>query len=103
MYNIKDIKDIKKILDYLEEIVCVIDKIGSGFSDTEETALALLLFFKEKQILDKLSFVRKILTIKLSNILDESEYEQWLNENVDFWNPPYNKSVKELMEMIKKK
>ena len=39
----QNIENIKKVLEYLEQIVPVIDKIGSGFSDTEKTALALLL------------------------------------------------------------
>ena len=58
--------DLKMVLNSLEEIVPVIDKIGSGFSTPESTALALLIFFREERILDKLSFVRKVLINKLS-------------------------------------
>jgi hypothetical protein len=49
-----DIENIKEIFIYLEQIVPIIDKIGSDFSDKETTALVLLLFFKEEKILDKL-------------------------------------------------
>jgi hypothetical protein len=95
-------EELKEILNYLEEVVCVIDKIGSGFSETEETALALLFYFKKEKIIDKLSFVRKILTNELSKTLNEIEFKEWIEKDMNLWKPPYNKTAKELIEMIKK-
>ena len=46
--------ELKNILVDLDEMVVTIDKIGSGFEDKETTALALLLFFRKREILDKL-------------------------------------------------
>jgi hypothetical protein len=86
-----DIENVKEIFIYLEQIVPTIDKIGSGFLDRETTALALLLFFKEKKILDKLSYIRKIINLKLSSILPKEEYENFIENEIDYWEVPYNK------------
>lgn len=37
--------ELMQISNDLDEIVCVIDKIGSGFELTEDMALALVFFF----------------------------------------------------------
>jgi hypothetical protein len=95
-----DIESIREIFIYLEQIVPIIDKIGSGFSDRETTALALLLFFKEEKILDKLSYIRKIASLKLSSILSEDEYERFLEQDIDYWKVPYNKD--EILNRLKK-
>jgi hypothetical protein len=86
-----DIENTKELFIYLEQIVPVIDKIGSGFSDRETTALALLLFFKEEKVLDKLSYVRKILSLKLSSTLSEEEYDQFIEQDIRYWEVPYCK------------
>ena len=86
-----DIENTKELFIYLEQIVPIIDKIGSGFSDRETTALALLLFFKEEKVLDKLSYVRRILSLKLSSILSEEEYDQFTEQGISYWELPYCK------------
>lgn len=42
--NTQNIDELKEILTSMEEIVVVIDKIGSGFIEENRTASALLLF-----------------------------------------------------------
>ncbi len=96
-----DIEIIKEIFIYLEQIVPTIDKIGSGFSDRETTALALLLFFKEDKILDKLSYLRKIVNLKLSSILSEDEYEKFLEQDINYWKVPYSKE--EILDKLERK
>ena len=86
-----DLENIKELIIHLEQIVPVIDKIGSGFSDRDTMALALLLFFKEERVLDKLSFARKILSLKLSSILSEEEYDQFIEQDISYWELPYCK------------
>ena len=51
-------KDLKKCWRELDSIVPTIDKIGSGFEDTEKAALALFLYFKEEEVLDRLAYIR---------------------------------------------
>ena len=95
----------REILIYLEQIVPVIDKIASGFEDTEELAFALLLFFKEEKILDKLAYIRKEITLDLYSMLpelSEDDCDKFL-ENIDFWKPPYNKTKQELIYTLKAK
>ena len=41
-------RKIMKLSEEIDEIVCVIDKIGSGIETTENLSLALALFFKER-------------------------------------------------------
>ncbi|EAW0501497.1 hypothetical protein RAX24_004007, partial [Salmonella enterica subsp. enterica serovar Muenchen] len=54
-YNSENTDNLKDVLISLEEIVTVIDKIGSGFDKSGKMALALLLFFNQCSVLDKLS------------------------------------------------
>ncbi|WEK09028.1 MAG: hypothetical protein P0Y51_28965 [Candidatus Pseudomonas colombiensis] len=91
---------LKEVLRELEEIIPVVDKIGSGFSTQESTALALLLFFRETHALDKLSSIRKILTNHLSKILSSEEFDEWLEADVRLWEPPYNKSSEEIVALL---
>jgi hypothetical protein len=95
-----DIENIKESFIYLEQIIPTIDKIGSDFSDRETTALALLLFFKEEKILDKLSYIRKIMNLKLSFILSNDEYELLLGY-INYWELPHSKE--EILSRLKKK
>jgi hypothetical protein len=95
-----DIENIKEIFIYLEQIVPIIDKIGSDFSDKETTALVLLLFFKEEKILDKLSYIRKIMNLKLSSSLSDNEYEKFIEQDIDYWKLPHSK--KEILDRLRK-
>jgi hypothetical protein len=91
---------IKETFIDLERIVPIIDKIGSGFPDAESTALALLLFFKEEKVLDTLSHIRKKMSLQLSSILSEEEYEQFIEQDISYWDIPYNKD--EILNRLKK-
>ncbi|MFL1480850.1 hypothetical protein [Pseudomonas grimontii] len=97
-----DVSDIKIILTHLEEVVITVDKIGSGFEDKETTALALLLFFREKEILDKLAEARKILHHSLSEKLGVVEYDKWIENDTAHWKPPYEKNKNEIAKLIDK-
>lgn len=92
--------ELMTILSVLEEIVPVVDKIGSGFKSQEATAFALLFFFREKHVLDKLSFIRKSRSHSLSTVLSEGEYYSWVEEDIELWVPPYNKSPREILAKL---
>lgn len=51
-------QEYKEILSILDTTIGYIDKIGSGFYGKEETALALLLGFRENKTLDQLAHIR---------------------------------------------
>jgi len=51
---------LQKCFTELDSIIPIIDKIGSGFEDSERTALALLLYFREEKVLDKLAKNQKV-------------------------------------------
>lgn len=91
-----------QISNDLDEIVCVIDKIGSGFELTEDMALALVIFFKERKVLDKLSHIRKVITNELSKKMSSSEYDEWIERETIYWQPPYGMTQDELIQKIKK-
>jgi hypothetical protein len=61
----------------------------------------LVLFFKEKEVLDKLSHVRRVVSDKLSTMMSESEYDEWIDRETDFWEPPYTANKDELLRRIK--
>ena len=42
-------RKIMQLSEEIDEIVCVIDKIGSGFETTENMSLALALFFLKRK------------------------------------------------------
>ena len=77
-----------------------IDKIGSGFDDKETTALALLLFIREKAILDKLATARKILNHSLLEELGTDDYDKWIENEIEYWKPPYDKDRDEIAKSL---
>lgn len=95
--------ELMQISNDLDEIVCVIDKIGSGFELTEDMALALVLFFKEKKVLDKLSHIRKVVANELSEKMSSSEYDEWIERETHYWKPPYGMPQDELIQKIKER
>lgn len=94
-------EELMQISNNLDEIVCVIDKISSGFDKTEDMSLALTLFFKERKVLDKLSYIRKVIANNLSAVMSNSEYDNWIERETDFWKPPYGADQDELIQQIK--
>lgn len=98
--NSEGINDLKEILISLEEIVTVIDKIGSGFDKSSKTASALLLFFNQCSVLDKLSRTRKYLYRELETKLSPEEYDEWIEKDFPTWKPPYEKTEEEILEML---
>lgn len=94
------VSELKSILTHLEEVVITIDKIGSGFEDKETTALALLLFFREKDVLDKLAETRKILHHSLSEELGVDAYDKWIENDTTYWKPPYEKNKNEIIKLL---
>ncbi|MFQ1013532.1 hypothetical protein ACFX2U_11930 [Gilliamella apicola] len=98
--NSKNTEELKDILIFLEEIVVVIDKIGSGFDKSSKTATALLLFFNQCNVLDKLAKIRKYLYQELESRMDPYEYNEWIEKDISFWKPPYEKTVAEMLEML---
>ncbi|CAE1150451.1 hypothetical protein [Serratia sp. Tan611] len=99
--NIQNIDELKEILTSMEEIVVVIDKIGSGFVDENRTASALLLFFNQCNVLDKLSKTRKYLYHELESKISSEEFDEWIENGSPLWRPPYDKSEEEILEMLK--
>ncbi|HEK3221736.1 hypothetical protein KUA04_15540 [Proteus mirabilis] len=96
------VNDLKKAFMLIEEIVPSIDKIGSGFSDSDTVGLVLLLFFKENLVLDKLANIRKIINNELSVKLRPEEYDELIEKDIPLWVPPYNKSKGEIINMIER-
>jgi hypothetical protein len=93
-------ENLKEILEYLEEIVTVIDKIGSGFNKSDRTASALLLYFNQRNILDKLSKTRKYLYQELRSRITEEEYDELIEKDSTTWHPPYDKTAEEILKML---
>ncbi|GBU10366.1 hypothetical protein AwWohl_15040 [Gammaproteobacteria bacterium] len=98
--KLKKTDNLKEVLMYLEEIVVVIDKIGSGFDKSNITASALLLFFNQCNVLDKLSKTRKYLYKELENRVSPEEYDEWIESDFPLWNPPYEKTEEEILKML---
>ncbi len=99
-YDSENTDNLKEILISLEEIVTVIDKIGSGFDKSSRTAPALLLFFNQCNVLNKLSKTRKYLYQELENRISPEEYDEWVENDFPLWQSPYEKTEKEILEMI---
>jgi len=97
----KNIEELKKCFIELDNIVPTIDKIGSGFEEPERTALALLLYFKNEKVLDKLSKIRKVIGCDLKQLLGENGYDEFIEKESDnVWKPPYNATKEELLKML---
>jgi hypothetical protein len=94
------IEQLKETFLILDDVIPTIDKIGSGFEDTEQTALALLLYFKEGKILDELAKIRKIVSLNLKSELSETDYDEFIEQDVCIWKPPYDKNKGELLKML---
>lgn len=99
--NTQNIDELKEILTSMEEIVVVIDKIGSGFIEENRTASALLLFFNQCNVLEKLSKTRKYLYRELESKISAEEFDEWIENDSPLWKPPYDKSEGEILEMLK--
>ena len=95
-----NLDELKECFLLLDDIVPIIDKIGSGFEDSEESALALLYYFKSEKVLNKLSRIRKIIDAKIESELTVDSYDEFIEQETISWKPPYNKSKKELLAMI---
>lgn len=91
----------QEIFRILNVTIGYIDKIASDFYGTEETALALLLGFKENKTLDQLSQIRYILQIAMEKQLSNQEYDEIIEKEVEIWKPPYDSSKEELLDMIR--
>lgn len=100
--NTQNIDELKEILTSMEEIVVVTDKIGSGFIEENRAASALLLFFNQCNVLDKLSKTRKYLYQELESKISPEEFDEWIENDSPLWKPPYDKSEEEILEMLKK-
>lgn len=98
-----DTATLKDSLNELEQIVSIMDRTASGFHDqgSQATARALLLYFKEKNVLEKLSRIKAILEADLSAALSRDEYDSWRDDNTDPWTPPYGKSEEEIVELFR--
>jgi hypothetical protein len=94
------IAGLKKCFLTLEEIVPTIDKIASGFDDTEDTALALLLYFKDQKVLDKLANMRQIISLELQSVLSKNEFDEFIEKDIHYWKPPYGKNKSELLKTL---
>lgn len=97
-----DISTLKDILEELTPIISAADRIKSGFDESEEMALALLLFFRERGTLDQLVKMRDTLSANLEEKVSESEYAAWLQRDMKLWNPPQKKTTEELLSMLEK-
>jgi hypothetical protein len=93
-------EELKEILSFMEEIVVTIDKIGSGFDESNRAASALLLFFNQCSILDKLSRTRKYLYEELEGRLSAEEFDEWIEKDSVLWSPPYEKTEEEILKLI---
>lgn len=94
------IEELKEILSFMEEIVVTIDKIGTGFDKSSRTASALLLFFNQCNVLDKLSRTRKYLYQELERELSAEEFDEWIEKDSVLWVPPYEKTEDEILKLL---
>ena len=94
-------QEYQEIFRFLNVTIGYIDKISSGFYGKEETALALLLGFKENKTLDHLAQIRYILQIAMEKQLSNQEYDEIIEQEVEIWKPPYNSSREELLAMLR--
>ncbi|MGD8108831.1 hypothetical protein ACQE32_19685 [Pantoea sp. FN0302] len=95
------VEELKEILVSIEEMVIVIDKIGTGFDETERAAFALLLFFKERDLLGRLAKARKYLYKELEDNMSPEEFDNWIENDVTLWRPPYEKKGEDILKLIK--
>ncbi|MEG2804493.1 hypothetical protein [Stenotrophomonas sp.] len=95
-----DTATLLRLLDDLEQVVPVVDRIGSGFEDTEAAALALLLFFRERQVLDRLAGIRKALTVALAARMTPEALYAWEESMPDYWAPPYDATRAQLLARL---
>lgn len=95
------IEKIQKICHKLDEIVVVMDKIGSGFDDKERLALTLLLFFKQKNILNSLAEIRTFIHEELEGFMEVELYDDFIEAEREMWKPSYDASKEELLKMLK--
>ncbi|WP_459207747.1 hypothetical protein ACSMEV_06775 [Pseudomonas sp. MLB6B] len=95
-----DTQTLKQRLDEMEEIVTVIDRIGSGYDRNEDAAAALLLFFKQCEVLQKLAKTRRYLSEQFENTLSADELDEFLEQEVPAWRPPYEKKADALLAML---
>ncbi|AUX95366.1 hypothetical protein [Mixta gaviniae] len=94
------VEELKKVLVSIEEMVIVIDKIGTGFDETERAAFALLLFFKQRDVLGGLAKVRKYLYKELEDNISPEEFDNWIENDIALWRPPYDKKGEEILSLI---
>ena len=85
--------ELKECFLLLDDIVPIIDKIGSGFEDTEESALALLLYFKSEKVLNKLSKIRKIIDAEIESKLTVDSYDEFIEQDLGNHTPRYIKII----------
>lgn len=93
-------ENLKESFLLLDDIVPTLDKIGSGFEGIEETALALLLYFREKKVLTKLAKIRWFVSAELQKQLPVEVYDDFIEQELDPWRPPYGKTKDELLKLI---
>ncbi len=97
----ENLDKLKECFLLLDNIVPTIDKIGSGFKETEKVALTLLLFFKSQEILEKLSTIRRVIDENIQLAMNDIEYDDFIEQDTISWKIPYNRSSEELLKMIK--
>lgn len=95
--------ELKDVYSSIEELIVVTGKVMSGFDNHKSMGLAMLLFFSESDILDRLLKARRVINTGLEAELTEDEYNEWAENDKDCWNPSYNKSEGELLMMQDKK
>ena len=91
-------EDILNILDDLNQMVVSLDKIASGFENTDTCSSAIHLFLLEEDVLDKLALMRKHLSGEFTN----AEYNEYCGREINYYKPPYEKTKEELLTTIKK-
>lgn len=99
--NKENLDKLKECFLLLDDIIPTVDKIGSGFNETEKVSLTLLLFFKSQKILEKLSTVRKVIDENIQLAMNDIEYNNFIEQDTISWEIPYNSTQEELLKMIK--
>ena len=103
----KNFEILKILFLELNRMVTSVDRVGSGFYDAEDgdnsvksTALALLLYFDEEKVLDKLAHLRNLISSIIEQELTEEEFDNLCDSNKYRWKPPYGATQKELVDKI---
>ena len=61
-----------------------------------------LLFFKQKDVLNKLSAIRGDFYKEIESRLTNEDFEEWIERDVNYWIPPYQEEEDIILKSLNK-